>query len=192
MKFPEAIGLIFRGRPLGRIKSLAKRCELMGLNLTFVDMDAHLLCGGNPELVLDAVGRAFELGVKTDFNELCAIDLSDTISPLLAVEESVKIRHSHFDTISPSLGDKIQGYTKAGEKVCASLEIAYRLSPSRIAFGSKELGLQELFSAGVLVFINTAQTQKDLMTKVKAHEKELLSRGKSSLEELISLRISYK
>jgi hypothetical protein len=191
MSFAENIGMFLRGTPVRRLRKLEKISKENDLGLTTMDLEAHFLSGGDPEGVIEALIRAKELGVETDFNMVCALDLSKAMNPLEAVTKASKEQHLEFDTFSSAWAYKILATTRSGDKVGARIFLSYRLSPLKLALGFNPQVLQEMLSSSLATNIRGASCIKELKETKESQEKKLLEIAKSIVASVSNLKLEY-
>ena len=191
LSFAEMFGMALRRSPISKIRAALLKCETAGLTVTAKDLESHHLCGRDPLILAEALVTAKQLGVSTTFQELSAITLAGH-EPLALLLDASKERIVNFDTFSPKRADRIRGFTQDQKEVFAALTVAFRMSPSQLAFHFDFRHIHERLGAAVSVFINTAPDLRTLQIRRSEHEAELRLLGLDALPGLQSVVVEYR
>jgi uncharacterized protein YqfA (UPF0365 family) len=87
----EAFGMWFRRTPLGPMRRAWANAEAAGLPVTLIELEAHLMAGGSPERIVEAMIAAQQHGLPDNFKLLQAVELSGK-DPLAAVAARYDLR----------------------------------------------------------------------------------------------------
>ena len=74
--FPDIFGMVLRRVDPVRVVSVFATAERAELGLKIVDLESHVLAGGDPGAVVQALCLAKEHDMQLEFIEACAIQLS--------------------------------------------------------------------------------------------------------------------
>ena len=100
-------------------------------------------------------------------------------------------RVAEFDTLSPTRGDRIKGFTADDTEVLAKIKVVYRLSISQLAFRFSIQTIHERLAAAVSVYINTALSRRDLELNRTKQEAEIQNIAINSLRSVREVSIAY-
>jgi uncharacterized protein YqfA (UPF0365 family) len=149
-----------------------------GLDVDMLDIQAHVLAGGNLDAVTDALIRADKADLGMDFRTLAAIDLAGR-DVLDAVRTHVQPKV--ISCPSPTSGLRgISGVCKDGIRLSVTARITVRTRLDRLVGGAGEETIIARVGEGIVATIGKAETHKVLLEHPELISQRLLERGLDS------------
>ncbi|MED5465884.1 MAG: flotillin-like protein FloA, partial [Myxococcota bacterium] len=139
-----------------------------GLVLSYDELEAHFLAGGNVQLVVQALISAKKAGIPLDFQRGAAIDLAGR-NVLEAVQMSVLPK-----VITTP---KITAMAKDGIQVSAFVKVTVRANLERLVGGATEETILARVGEGVVTTIGSSDTHKHVLENPDNISKAVLSKG---------------
>ena len=139
-----------------------------GLELSYDELEAHFLAGGNVQLVVQALISAKKAGIPLDFQRGAAIDLAGR-NVLEAVQMSVLPK-----VITTP---KITAMAKDGIQVSAFVKVTVRANLERLVGGATEETILARVGEGVVTTIGSSDTHKHVLENPDNISKAVLSKG---------------
>jgi uncharacterized protein YqfA (UPF0365 family) len=195
ISFVDFIFLKLQGLPVGRIRKAMALSESARLSLSLHDICSHLLAGGSPESVLEALILARREGVPTSWSQLCAIDLASVgqqeFTVLSAVQASIPLREFTFSTFAPDLTQPLAGICRDGSRLQAQCRIQYHLDVSHV-FGQRLNLLQERLAARIAALMFDAANPQELRISQAAHETSLLVLAQTVMPTVKEVALTFE
>ena len=173
---------IRRVRPTNIVNPMIKATKA-GLNLTIDKLEAHLLAGGDVNMVVNALIAAQRANIMLEFEQAAAIDLAGR-DVLEAVKVSVNPKVIETPIISAVAKDGIEVKVKAKVTVRANIE--------RLVGGAGEETILARVGEGVVTTVGSAVKHKDVLENPDMISKVVLSKGLDSgtAFEILSIDIA--
>ncbi|WP_207636209.1 flotillin-like protein FloA [Proteocatella sphenisci] len=173
---------IRRVKPTNIVNPMIKATKA-GLNLTIDKLEAHLLAGGDVNMVVNALIAAQRANIMLEFEQAAAIDLAGR-DVLEAVKVSVNPKVIETPIISAVAKDGIEVKVKAKVTVRANIE--------RLVGGAGEETILARVGEGVVTTVGSAVKHKDVLENPDMISKVVLSKGLDSgtAFEILSIDIA--
>lgn len=139
-----------------------------GLDLSYDELEAHFLAGGNVQLVVQALISARKAGITLNFQRATAIDLAGR-NVLEAVQMSVLPK-----VITTP---KITAMAKDGIQVSAFVKVTVRANLERLVGGATEETILARVGEGVVTTIGSADTHKHVLENPDNISQVVLTKG---------------
>ncbi len=173
---------IRRVRPASIVNPMIKATKA-GIQLTIDKLEAHLLAGGDVNMVVDALIAAQRANINLEFEQAAAIDLAGR-DVLEAVKVSVNPKVIETPIISAVAKDGIEVKVKARVTVRANIE--------RLVGGAGEETIIARVGEGVVTTVGSSGTHKDVLENPDRISKTVLEKGLDSgtAFEILSIDIA--
>ncbi|MDO4711555.1 MAG: flotillin-like protein FloA [Peptostreptococcaceae bacterium] len=173
---------IRRVRPVSIVSPMIKATKA-GIKLTIDKLEAHLLAGGDVNMVVDALIAAQRANINLGFEQAAAIDLAGR-DVLEAVKVSVNPKVIETPIISAVAKDGIEVKVKARVTVRANIE--------RLVGGAGEETIIARVGEGVVTTVGSSGTHKDVLENPDRISKTVLEKGLDSgtAFEILSIDIA--
>jgi len=173
---------IRRVKPANIVNPMIKATKA-GLNLSIDKLEAHLLAGGDVNMVVNALIAAQRANIMLEFEQAAAIDLAGR-DVLEAVKVSVNPKVIETPIISAVAKDGIEVKVKAKITVRANIE--------RLVGGAGEETILARVGEGVVTTVGSAVKHKDVLENPDMISKVVLSKGLDSgtAFEILSIDIA--
>lgn len=173
---------IRRVRPTNIVNPMIKATKA-GLNLTIDKLEAHLLAGGDVNMVVNALIAAQRANIMLEFEQAAAIDLAGR-DVLEAVKVSVNPKVIETPIISAVAKDGIEVKVKARVTVRANIE--------RLVGGAGEETIIARVGEGVVTTVGSSANHKDVLENPDRISKVVLEKGLDSgtAFEILSIDIA--
>ena len=173
---------IRRVRPARIVNPMIKATK-EGIKLTVDKLEAHLLAGGDINMVVDALIAAQRANINLEFEQAAAIDLAGR-DVLEAVKVSVNPKVIETPIISAVAKDGIEVKVKARVTVRANIE--------RLVGGAGEETIIARVGEGVVTTVGSSATHKDVLENPDRISKTVLEKGLDSgtAFEILSIDIA--
>lgn len=173
---------IRRVKPTNIVNPMIKATKA-GLNLTIDKLEAHLLAGGDVNMVVNALIAAQRANIMLEFEQAAAIDLAGR-DVLEAVKVSVNPKVIETPIISAVAKDGIEVKVKARVTVRANIE--------RLVGGAGEETIIARVGEGVVTTVGSSANHKDVLENPDRISKVVLEKGLDSgtAFEILSIDIA--
>ncbi len=173
---------IRRVRPASIVNPMIKATKA-GIELTIDKLEAHLLAGGDVNMVVDALIAAQRANINLEFEQAAAIDLAGR-DVLEAVKVSVNPKVIETPIISAVAKDGIEVKVKARVTVRANIE--------RLVGGAGEETIIARVGEGVVTTVGSSVSHKDVLENPDRISKTVLEKGLDSgtAFEILSIDIA--
>lgn len=173
---------IRRVRPASIVGPMIKATKA-GISLTIDKLEAHLLAGGDVNMVVDALIAAQRANINLEFEQAAAIDLAGR-DVLEAVKVSVNPKVIETPIISAVAKDGIEVKVKARVTVRANIE--------RLVGGAGEETIIARVGEGVVTTVGSSAAHKDVLENPDRISKTVLEKGLDSgtAFEILSIDIA--
>ncbi len=152
--------------PVPIVEAMAKATK-SGLLLNVVDLEAHVLCNGDLDGVVDALIQADKANIPLDYDTACAIDLAGR-----NVKEAVSI------CISPIvISFRATGIAKDGIQLHVKIKVTLKAEIARLIGGATEATIQGRVIQGVISTIGNAEVHTDILRNPAVIATKLLEKG---------------
>ena len=190
----DRIGMSLRKIPVAPVVRCVKKAEAEGLTLDLNQLQAHSLCGGNLEAVVDGLIFAKQNGVDADWMNLCMLDLAgQKIGPVL--KQCVDTRTVTFSTYTQDGDETIQGFCIDGQSVRATLAMDFKLPVTLVNAETAKAVLgqvQERLATRTSAYIHTSPDFDTLTSNRLIQESELLGLAARRIPTTEGVRIEYE
>ncbi|MDO5096177.1 MAG: flotillin-like protein FloA [Peptostreptococcaceae bacterium] len=173
---------IRRVRPASIVNPMIKATKA-GIPLAIDKLEAHLLAGGDVNMVVDALIAAQRANINLEFEQAAAIDLAGR-DVLEAVKVSVNPKVIETPIISAVAKDGIEVKVKARVTVRANIE--------RLVGGAGEETIIARVGEGVVTTVGSSERHKDVLENPDRISKTVLEKGLDSgtAFEILSIDIA--
>ena len=173
---------IRRVRPASIVNPMIKATKA-GIELAIDKLEAHLLAGGDVNMVVDALIAAQRANINLEFEQAAAIDLAGR-DVLEAVKVSVNPKVIETPIISAVAKDGIEVKVKARVTVRANIE--------RLVGGAGEETIIARVGEGVVTTVGSSERHKDVLENPDRISKTVLEKGLDSgtAFEILSIDIA--
>ncbi len=173
---------IRRVRPTDIVNPMIKATKA-GLDLTIDKLEAHLLAGGDVNMVVNALIAAQRANIMLEFEQAAAIDLAGR-----DVLEAVKV------SVNPKVIETpvISAVAKNGIEVKVKAKVTVRANIERLVGGAGEETIIARVGEGVVTTVGSSETHKDVLENPDRISKVVLGKGLDSgtAFEILSIDIA--
>jgi uncharacterized protein YqfA (UPF0365 family) len=188
--FIELIGM--RLRKVNALVIVNSRIQALraGLNVSQVEMESHLLAGGNVPRVINAMIAANKANIDLSWKTATAIDLAGR-DILGAVQTSVNPKV--IDVPSEAMGrSTIDAVAKNGIQLKVKARVTVRTAIARLVGGATEETIIARVGEGIVTAIGSAVDHKDVLENPDHISKAVLAKGldANTAFEILSIDIA--
>lgn len=179
----DLIGMRLRNVKPAKVVHPLIRSTKAGINIPVKDIEAHLLAGGRPGRVVDAIIAAHKAKLELSFESATAIDLAGR-DVLEAVKMSVKPK-----IIETPL---VIAVAKNGIEVKALARVTVRANLERLVGGAGEETVIARVGEGIVTTVGSAESHKEVLENPDMISERVLSKGLDSgtAFEILSIDIA--
>lgn len=179
----DLIGMRLRRVTPSRIVNPLIKATKAGLDLNTNELEAHLLAGGNVNLVIDALIAAQRANIDLDFKQATAIDLAGR-----NVFEAVQV------SVNPKVIETpvIAGVAMDGIEVKAKAKVTVRANIERLVGGAGEETIIARVGEGIVTTVGSAEKHSVVLENPDSISQTILRKGLDSgtAFEILSIDIA--
>lgn len=183
VKIATLIGMRLRRVAPARIVRPMIKATKAGLDLRLNDLEAHLLAGGNVNMVVDALIAAQRANIELPFERAVAIDLAGR-----DVLEAVQV------SVNPKVIEtpQIAAVSKDGIEVIAKARVTVRANIERLVGGAGEETIIARVGEGIVTTVGSARHHKKVLENPDSISTTVLDQGLDSgtAFEILSIDIA--
>ncbi len=145
-----------------------------GLQVSFDELESHILAGGNLRSVVEAAVRAHKGNLNITFRQICAIDLAgrNVLRAIQACIEPVIIQ------IPSDPNQKyIIGVAKNGIQLGINVKVTARANVERLIGGASEATIEARVGQGIVTAIGMAEQHTEILENPNRICEVILNRG---------------
>lgn len=186
----ELIGMKLRKVPASVIVNSRIQATRAGLNITQVEMESHLLAGGDVPRVITSMIAASKANIDLPWKTATAIDLAGR-DILEAIQTSVNPKV--IDVPSAAMGRAtIDAVAKNGIQLKVKARVTVRTNIKRLVGGATEETIIARVGEGIVTAIGSANDHKDVLENPDHISKAVLAKGldANTAFEILSIDIA--
>lgn len=173
-----------------KVRATQKAAQKAGLTLPELQIEAHILAGGNVLRCIEAMAFAKAHEIALDWTRVCALDLTHR-DPLEVLQECVEPRESTLTSYLSNNAERIVGHCRDGAKVRCAITLSYRLPPEHI-WGDVIQRIQERLATRACGQIYRSGSCAELDRVKSQHEAELLRVGVELVSTISAVTLRYE
>lgn len=186
----ELIGMKLRKVPASVIVNSRIQATRAGLNISQVEMESHLLAGGDVPRVITSMIAASKANIDLPWKTATAIDLAGR-DILEAIQTSVNPKV--IDVPSAAMGrSTIDAVAKNGIQLKVKARVTVRTNIKRLVGGATEETIIARVGEGIVTAIGSAGDHKDVLENPDHISKAVLAKGldANTAFEILSIDIA--